>query len=169
MNYLMIFLRLVHVLGGVFWVGAGLLLFFFITPAVGASGEAGQKFMGQLVGKSRLTMILSAAAGSTILAGAILYWIDSDGFTSAWLSSGPGIGFGIGAVFGLIAFVSGLMVGRANGELASLGSQIQGKPTEAQASRMSAIRSRLATVGRINAWCLLLAALFMGTARYFSF
>lgn len=169
MNYLMVLLRLVHILGGVFWVGTGLLLFFFVSPSVMATGEAGTKFMGHLVGKSRLMMLTSAAAGSTVLAGAILYWIDSDGFSSTWLSSGPGIGFGLGAVFAIIAFISGIMVGRANTQLAALGREVQGQPTAAQASRLAALRARLGMVGAINAWCLILAAALMGTARYFSF
>ncbi len=169
MNYLIIALRLIHILGGIFWVGGAVLLFFFITPAIGASGEAGQKFIGQLMGRTRLVSIMSAAAGANVLAGAFLYWIDSDGFTSAWLRSGPGIGFGLGAVFALIGFAVGLMVGGANRQMAALGAQVKGQPTPEQASQMAAIRSRLATLGPINTWSLIIAALFMATSRYFSF
>ena len=169
MNYLMIGLRLVHILGGIFWVGGALLTFFFIAPSVGASGEAGQKFIGHLMGKTRLVSIMSAAAGANILAGAILYWIDSDGFTSPWQSSGPGIGFGLGAFFAIVGFVFGLMVGSANRQMAALGQQIQGQPTPEQASRMAAIRARLAAISPINAWSLIIAALFMAASRYFSF
>ncbi len=169
MNYLMVLLRLIHVVGGAFWAGAALVLFFFVTPAIGANGEAGQKFMGYLMGKTRLTMVLASAAGLTILAGAILFWIDSGGFTSAWLGSGPGIGFSLGALSGLIAFIAGIMAARGNTELAALGQEIQGKPTAAQSTRLVAIQSRLRITGSINAWFLLLAAALMGMARYFSF
>jgi len=169
MDYLMIVLRLIHIVAGVFWVGAGLMLFYYVTPAILQGGEAGQKIMGILMGQTRLTSILSAAAGSTVLAGFILYWIDSDGFTSAWLGTGPGIGFGLGAVFGLLAFIFGMLVGRTNQAMAALGRSIQGQPTSEQASQLAALRSRSATLGPLNAWSLILAAALMAIARYLSF
>lgn len=169
MDYFLILVRLVHVFGAVFWVGGVLLLTLFVTPAVAASAETGQKFMQQLMGHTRLSTMLAAAGGSSILAGFILYWIDSAGFTSAWLSSGPGKGFGLGAVFGLIGFAVGIMISRLNKSLAALGGQIQGQPTAEQAAQLAAIRKRVASLAPINTASLMIATVLMAVARYFNF
>jgi uncharacterized membrane protein len=165
----MIVLRLLHILSGVFWVGAGLAMFFFIGPTLGATAEAGQKFSQHLMTYTRFTAIMTASAVLTVLAGFILYWIDSGGFTSAWMHSGAGLGFGIGAFFGLIGLVFGIMVGNTNGALAKLGAQIQGKPTPEQMAQIGLLRKRQSIVSPINAYALILATLFMAIARYMRF
>ena len=115
MHIFTIILRFLHVFGGAFWFGSAIFMGFFISPAVAATAEAGQRFMGHLVLKARVHTIIAAVAGTTILAGALLYWIDSDGFSSAWTRSGPGVVFGIGGFFGLIGFIFGMMkIGRAH-------------------------------------------------------
>ncbi len=37
MNIVMLILRLVHIFGGVFWVGAALMMGFFVSPTAGAT------------------------------------------------------------------------------------------------------------------------------------
>jgi uncharacterized membrane protein len=169
MNLLVIILRLLHIISGVFWVGAGLVMFFFIGPTLGATAEAGQKFAQHLMTQTRLTAIMTSSAIMTVLAGSTLYWIDSDGLTSAWMHSGAGLGFGVGAFFGLIGLVFGLMVGNTNGALSKLGAQIQGKPTPEQMGQIGALRKRLSVISPINAYALILATLLMAVARYLHF
>lgn len=96
MNILMIVLRLLHILAGVLWVGAALVNAFFLSPTVAATDDAGQKVMAHLMGEARLSARITLASYITVLAGAALYWIDSQGLSSAWISSGPGIGFALG-------------------------------------------------------------------------
>lgn len=169
MNGLMIVLRLVHIISGIFWVGGGLVMFFFIVPTLGATAEAGQKFAQHLLTQTRFTAIVTSAAILTVLAGASLYWIDSDGLTSAWMQSGAGLGFAIGAFFALIGLIFGLMVGNTNGTLAKLGSQIQGSPTPEQMTQIGALRKRLSVISPINTYSLIFATLFMAIARYLRF
>ena len=169
MNIVILMLRLVHIFGGVFWVGAALLMSFFISPTAGITAENGQKFMQHLMGRTRFTTMMSAAGGSAVLAGILLYLIDSGGFTSAWMKSGAGIGVGIGGVFGLIGFVFGIMIGSNNTALSNLGAQIQGQPTPEQLAQIAAIRKNLSMVTPIHTWALILATLFMASARYFFF
>jgi len=169
MNYLVIILRLLHIISGVLWVGAGLVMFFFVGPTLGATAEAGQKFAQHLMTQTRFTAIVTASAILTVLAGFFLYWIDSGGLTSAWIHSGAGLGFGIGAFFGLIGFVFGIMVGNTNGSLAKIGVQIQGKPTPEQMTQIGALRKRLSVVSPINAYSLIIATLLMSIARYLHF
>ena len=166
MTYLICLLRIIHIVAGVFWVGGTLIMTFFIGPAVGATAEAGQRFVAHLMNELKFSTRMSIAAGSSVLAGFILYWIDSQGFTSAWMSSGAGRGFGIGAGFGLIGFIFGILIGRTTKAMARAGAQIQGKPSPAQMTELQALRKKQATYSVIAAVTLILATLFMSIARY---
>jgi Na+/glutamate symporter len=119
--------------------------------------------------KAGLSRRMTSAAIASVVAGFALYWLDSDGFTSAWLSSGPGKGFGIGAFFALVGLVAGIMVGRNFAALGQLGAQIQGKPTPEQLQKLQALQQQQALVGRINVYSLILATTFMAIARYLVF
>ena len=169
MIYLIWFLRIVHILAGIFWVGGALTMAFFIAPTVGATAEAGQKFAGHLMGNLKFSSRITAAAGLTILAGFILYWIDSDGFTSPWMASGAGKGFGIGAAFALVGLVFGILVGRITKSMAQLGAQIQGKPSAEQMQQMGALRKQQVTYSSVNVVALMLSVIFMAIARYLVF
>jgi uncharacterized membrane protein len=169
MNLLLVLLRLLHIVGGVFWVGGALAMNFFVGGTIRATGDAGRQFAGHLMGKTRFSQYMSASGMISILAGFILYGIDSNWFTSAWQSSGPGIGFGIGALFAVIGMVSGIMNGSNNRKMGSLGAQIQGKPTLEQAAKMSAIQKQQAWLVPVNTYSLLLSLLFMAIARYLRF
>jgi hypothetical protein len=57
------------------------------------------------------------------IAGILLYWHDSQGFTSAWMHSGAGIGFTTGALLGLIAFIFGVLTDRKLKAMAGARSQ----------------------------------------------
>ncbi len=169
MNYLIMTLRIIHILAGVVWVGGTLIMTFFIAPATGATAEAGQKFLAQLMDSMKFGQRMAAAAGLTILAGAALFWIDSDGFTSAWMNSGAGRGFGIGAGLAIIGFVFGILVGRTSRAMAKLGGQFQGKPSPEQITQMQVLRKQLTTYSITASTTLILSVIFMATARYLVF
>jgi uncharacterized membrane protein len=169
MNSYLLVLRLIHIITGIIWGGGALIMEFFISRSIAATGESGKEVAQYLMTRLRMHRFMTAMAVSTILAGTLLYWHDSDGFTSAWMTSGAGIGFGIGAVFGLIAFVSGATFGGNNAKLAQIGAQIQGKPTDEQLAQIQAIQKRIKTVSPIHIYSMILAMLFMATARYFGF
>lgn len=169
MLYLTWFLRIVHILSGVVWVGGALVMYFFIAPTSQATADAGQKFMGHLMGVTRLRTTFTVAAFLTVLAGLALFWIDSNGFTSDWMRSSAAQGFSIGAFFAIVGLVAGLMGGSNIAALGKLGAQAQGKPTPEQLQQMQAIQKRLAVLGPINVYSLILAVLFMSIARYLRF
>lgn len=166
MHYLTIVLRFIHVFGGAFWFGGAMLMSFFISPTVAATAEAGQKFMGHLIGKVRIHIIFTVAASLTILAGLGLYAIDSDGFVSAWTKSGTGVMFGIGGFFGLIGYIFGFMLGNNLSVLVKTGSEIQGKPTPEQLGKIQATQKKLKIVGPISAFSLIISVFCMSVARY---
>ncbi len=169
MLYLIWLLRLVHIGAGVIWVGGALAMNFFIAPTLKATGDAGRQFAGHLMGKTRFSMMMTYSAISSVTAGFILYGIDSNWFTSAWQSSGPGIGFGTGALLALIGLVTGIMNGNNNKAMGRLGAQIQGKPTPEQAAKLAAVLKQQGWVVPVNTYSLLLALLLMAIARYLRF
>ncbi len=169
MNSLVIVLRIVHILSGVFWVGGAIILGYVITPAVAATGENGQKFMVHLVTQSKITLRITASAILTVVAGGSLYWIDSGGLTSGWISSPAGWGFGIGATLGLIGLIFGILVGINVSRLGRLASEIKGKPSPDQMSEIQAAQKRLKFISPINTIALILALACMATARYWRF
>jgi uncharacterized membrane protein len=160
--YLVWLLRIIHIVAGVVWVGGTLIMTFFIGPTVGATGEAGQKFVGHLMSNLKFSNRMAAASGLTILAGFILYFRGG----AALMESRFGIGLGIGALFALIGFVSGMFIGRTIKAMAELGAQMQGKPTPDQLKEMQALQRRQATVSMISTISVLLATVFMAIARY---
>jgi uncharacterized membrane protein len=169
MDLLVISLRIVHIMAAILWGGGALVMEFFIGRTILATGETGQKFAQHLMNTVRMHKFMTVAAISTVLAGGWLYWIDSNGFSSAWIGSSAGIGFGIGAGFGLIAFVFGAIFGSSNAKLAQIGTQIQGKPTSEQLTEILAIQKRIKVVAPIHVGGMILAMLFMATARYLVF
>jgi uncharacterized membrane protein len=169
MNILVLVLRIVHIVSGVFWVGSSLFTGIFLGPAVSATAEAGQRVLAQLVTKARFATIVSASAGLTVIAGGWLYWIDSQGLTSGWTQSGPGTGFGIGALFALVGLVFGGMVGRDTSTLGKIATEISGKPTPEQLGKIVAARKQLAYAGPTSTITLLIALICMATARYWVF
>lgn len=169
MNYLVLILRLVHIVGGVFWVGSSMISTFFLSPAVAATGDSGQKFMAHLVTKAGISTRITGAAILTVLAGGWLYWIDSGGLTSAWQYSGAGIGFGIGGFLALVGLAFGIIVGVNTAKLGKLASEIQGKPSPEQMTQIQAAQRRLAFAGPVSTITLIIALICMATARYWVF
>jgi uncharacterized membrane protein len=165
MTYLIWLLRIVHIVSGVIWVGGTLTMTFFIGPTVGATADAGQKFIGYLMNTLKFSTRMSAAAGLTVLAGLALYGLDARA-GSAWARSPFAIGLGIGAIFALIGFVTGIMIGRTTKAMAQLGAQMQGKPSPQQMSQMQEIRRQQALYSNISVAALIIAVIFMAVSRY---
>ena len=168
-DWLRLILRIVHIVAGAFWFGGVAMMTFFIAPTLREMGDAGPKFVAALVRNRKFTVRMSAAAGLTVLAGFILYWIDSSGFTSEWMQSSPGRGFGIGAAFGAIGFVFGLLIGRNTNALVNLGAQIQGQPSPDQVAKLQALQKKQGTYSMIASISLLLSLIFMAISRFFVF
>jgi len=165
MIYLIWLLRIIHIGAGIFWVGGALTMTFFVGPTVGATAEAGQKFVGHLMNNLKFSNRMASAAGLTILAGAILFGLDARA-GSAWFRSSFATGLSIGAGFALIGFIVGILIGRNTKAMAQLGAQMQGSPSPQQLAQMHAIQKRQTTYSYINVAALFLAVIFMAIARY---
>ena len=166
MNIYLLVLRLVHVFAAIIWGGGAIIMEFFIGRSIAGTGELGQKFAQHLMNTVQMHKFMIVAAVSTVVAGGLLYWHDSNGLSSAWMHSSAGIGFGIGSVFGLIAFIFGAIFGGSNAKLAQVGAQIHGKPSDEQMIQIQAIQKRIKTVSPIHVYSMLLAMIFMAISRY---
>ena len=165
MIYLIWLLRIIHIVAGVFWVGGTLIMTFFVSPSISAMGESGQKFVGHLMNNLKFSNRMSAAAGATILAGLLLFWLDARA-GEAWLRSSFATGLKLGAALALVGLVLGIMGGRTARAIAQLGAQIQGKPSPAQQTQIQAIQKRQSAYSTMAAITLVLAVVFMAVARY---
>lgn len=112
-----------------------------------------------------------AAGTVSIASGAYLYWALSRSAALAWLGSGPGLTYTLGAIAAVCAAIVGGVVNiptaRRLGELAA----VQGGSAESDTAQ-SAVRvklaARLALGTRVAAALLATAILTMAAARYVS-
>jgi hypothetical protein len=170
MSWLTIVLRLIHIAAGALWAGASVTFAAFVEPTAAALGQDGGRFLQRMAGKSGFPKFMSAVTLLTIASGAWLYWRDSAGLQPAWILSGPGMSFTIGALAGLVAAVIGFTVqSAAAARLSGLGRQVQaagGPPSPEIQEQMRALQQRLKTGGMISMAMLVLAVIGMGAARY---
>ena len=165
----LLILRLVHVVGGIFWVGGTLLTTFFLIPAIATMGPAGGEVFAA-VQRRKLSAYMLAAAVLTVLSGLRLLWITSGGFSPAYFATAPGIGFSTAATSALAALLLGMLVSRpAAMRAAKLGGSMAGAPAERRAeigAQIAVLRRRSAVFGTAVAILLLFAAAGMSVARY---
>lgn len=163
-------LRFVHIVGGVFWVGAVFLMVGFIFPTVRATGPQGGRFMQELMQRRRLSVYMNAAAGLTMLSGFILYGRLIAATDGAWAGTRTGMALGIGGLATVIAaIIGGSIIGRGGQRLGKLGEAIQasgGPPSPEQAAEMSRLQARMGGAMRVVAGLLLVAVTSMAIARY---
>jgi hypothetical protein len=170
MDTYMVVLRIVHILAGVFWVGAAFMTILFLQPTAREIGPAAGPFMAHLAGKKRLIDWVLGAAGLTILAGLLMYWRVSGGLDADWIGSAPGISLTIGALCGIAAFSLGLTIVKPT-ILATLaiGRDVAasgGPPTPEQGAQLQALQKRGKAVGQVIVPLLVVAVIGMAAARY---
>jgi len=169
MDVYLIVLRIVHVIAGAFWVGAGLTASLFLQPTAREVGPAAGPFMTHLAQRKRLPDVMLAAAGLTILAGLLMYWQVSYGFDADWIGSSYGLTITIGALAAIAAAALGGSVVR--GSMSKAGAIAQsaasgGGPTPEQASEMQALQRRARTAGALMLGLLVVATALMAAAQY---
>jgi hypothetical protein len=168
-DLVMVVLRLVHVVFGVFWAGSMFFVVSFLLPTARDAGPGGAPFMRRFARSS----FVNAAVGSavlTILSGLVMFWLVSSRADAGWMGSPEGITLSLGALAALIAFGIGLGYQRpAAMRLAALAAEIEaagGAPSEAQQRELPAIQARMMRGGRWIATLLLVAVVCMGVFRY---
>jgi hypothetical protein len=101
--------RFVHIISGILWAGSAFFVFVFVGPTAEALGPDGGKFIGHMVVKRKMARVILSFAGLTTLGGVVIYLKASSGLDPDWIGTPTGVGFTIGALAGIIAFVLGLV------------------------------------------------------------
>ena len=170
MDWYMVVLRIVHVLAGVFWVGAAFVTILFLQPTAREIGPAAGPFMAHLAGKKRLVDWVLRAAGLTVLAGLLMYWRVTSGLEWDLITSAYGISLTIGALCAIAAFSLGLSIVRPTiMATLAIGREVAesgGPPTPDQQAQLQALSKRGKDVGTVIVPLLVVAVAGMAAARY---
>jgi hypothetical protein len=163
-------LRIVHVGAAMAWFGGAIVGSFFLFPTAEALGAAAGPFMDHLTRRRRMGAFFPIVALLTIVAGAALYWRDSNGLDAAWITSPSGFAFTLGGLAAIVAFVGGMILigpsvaaqAAVERELVASGSA----PNAEQTARLARAAARMRLATRIDLPLLLLAAVTMAIGRY---
>ena len=165
-------LRLVHIISGVFWVGAAMFTALLLAPTLRALGPGAGPVMNQLVKVRKLPMVMMVSALLTMAAGIWLFMIDMSVSDGAFMRSGSGKTFGIGAVFAILAFAIGMAVNApASTRIAAIGTAAAargGPPSPEEQAELQRLQGRMSTASQIVTVLLVLATGAMAIARYVS-
>lgn len=164
----LIVLRVVHVLGGVMWVGTGVFMMFFLGPALQTMGPAAGQVMGGLQ-KRKFMVVLPIVALLTMLSGLRLMMIASGNFGAGYFQTPMGKTFAGAGALAILAFVIGLVVNRPTMvKMGTLQQSMASDPVSKDkiAAEIKALQQRMAIAGTIVTAMLLLAAAGMAVARY---
>jgi uncharacterized membrane protein len=169
MDPLLILLRIVHVVGGVFWAGAILFVAFFLEPAVREAGPGGAKVM-QGLRKRRYLEVVPTVAFLTLVSGYALYGRIFGRLLPGAGASGVELALGLGGFASVVAFVIGVSFLRPSAlRIGTLGAKLAQTPTERRApleEEIGRLRTRMRQSGRWVAILLGVAVVTMAVGRY---
>jgi len=166
-----IWLRVVHILAGIFWVGSTVFLAAFLLPTARAAGSEGGRFVERVMQQRGLGPALGVAMLLTLVTGFVMFGRLSAGFQRAWVLSPHGLALGLGALAAILATLVGVAVNATAGvRLGRLRRRLAtqaGAPSPADVAEMAALGTRIERGTAVAAGLLVLAAAAMASARYF--
>lgn len=169
MDFLLVLMRLLHIVLGAFWAGTLIFNALFLIPTIRDTGPDGAKVVAGLM-RRRFFDVIPAVAGLTILSGFWLYWRASLGFQPAYMFSSTGMTYGVGALAAILALVLGVTVMRPSMLRAAALTQAAGAAPpherETKLAQAQALRVRGAKAGNIVALLLAIATGAMAVGRY---
>ncbi|MYD09783.1 MAG: hypothetical protein F4X02_07035 [Chloroflexi bacterium] len=152
-------LRLLHIVAGLIWVGAAIVMSCYIEPALERAGVGGSPFLRALYGSASFARLIPLSALVTTVAGLLLYGLMS--YHEA-MSSSMGMAITLGALFGLLAFGHGYFaVWRSVGRFAAM---VASETTDETA--LAQLQDRMRRNGRVSMWLALVSLMLMAGARY---
>ena len=164
----LIVLRIIHVVGGIAWVGIALFMAFFLGPALQKMGPAAGQVLGALQRRKFMT-ILPIIAILTLLSGLRLMMIASGNFGPGYFQTPMGKTFAGAGVAAIVAFVIGIVVNRPTMmKMGTLQQSMTSDPVSKEkiAAEIRTLQQRMAVVGFIVTALLLIATIGMSIARY---
>lgn len=170
MNALILVLRLVHILGGIMWVGAVVFTSFFLLPAMRDAGPAAAGAVMGALQRRKFMVFMPIVALCTIVSGFWLFMIVGGDDLGAFARSPMGQTLSGAAGLAVIGLFAGLIVIRPAAEAAA--KLAQRIPSAAEGERpalqqqMQSLQRRTATASTIVTAMLIVAAIGMAVARY---
>ena len=163
-------LRIIHIGGGIVWVGGMTIMAVFIMPVLAGLGPAAGPVMAG-INQKKFPVVMPIIAILTILSGLRLLMIDSANVQGAYFQSPVGRTFATAGGIAIVAFAFGLALVRpAMMKAVSLGQQMATATDDATKSRIAsemAVARKKGALGNLIVFVLLiLAALGMSVARY---
>jgi hypothetical protein len=163
-------LRLVHILGGMVWVGSGIFNSFFLLPTLAQAGPAAGQVIAGLQ-RRRLFTILPIVALLTILSGFRLMWIMSAGFSPGYFASTSGRAYAWSGVAAIVGFLVGVVIARpaavrVAGLSATLAATTDAATRASLTTTLEALRRRSSIASSPAVALVILAAAGMAVARY---
>jgi uncharacterized membrane protein len=173
MLVLAIVLRFVHVIASVCWAGGAFFIFLFVEPTAKALAPSGMEFFQYMIAKRRASVFMVTTSTLTVISGALLFWQDASGQWLTWMKTGPGLGFTLGSLAGVVVYCVGMFgVNPRAKRIAELGAEIHaagGPPSPEQGAEMQKLDKELSRFGIIDFVLVALSLALMGTARYWLF
>ena len=162
-------LRLVHILGGMIWVGSGIFNSFFLLPTLAQAGPAAGQVIAGLQ-RRRLFTILPIVALLTILSGVRLMQITSAGFSPAYFASASGRTYAWSGVAAIVGFLIGVFIARPAAMRAAKVGAAMATASDAdrasQAATLERYRRTSSITSSLSVALVVLAAAGMAVARY---
>jgi uncharacterized membrane protein len=170
--YLLV-LRFVHIVASVGWAGGAFIFFLFVEPTAKAMAPSGMQFVQHMVNKRRYSVFMAITSTLTVLSGGLLIWQRAGGDWLTYVGSGPGLGFTLGAVAGVVVYFIGMFGVKPRAEkIAKLGQEIQmagGPPTPAQGAMLHRLDREMSTLGLADFLLVAVSLGLMATARFWLF
>jgi uncharacterized membrane protein len=161
MNSELIVLRIVHILAGVFWVGAALYLALLLEPRLRGLGRDVEQAVLTSISRLNSLWITGSAVVTIVFGLTLIARTPSRGFDQLF-STGWGVAISIGLFASLAAF---LLSGYVGAQTARLRRSLSGE-SQADAISSNALRRRIALFSRLNAALVVIAVGAMASARY---
>jgi uncharacterized membrane protein len=171
--FIFLVLRFIHIVASVCWAGGGFIFFLFVEPTAKAMAPTGMQFVQYMVVKRRFSIFMVISSTLTVLTGALLLWKDAGGQWLAFMQTGPGLGFTLGSVVGILVYFIGMFgVNPRAKKMAKIGGEIQaagGRPTPEQGAELQKLDKEMSTLGLLDFVLVALSLALMASARYWLF
>lgn len=163
-------LRIIHILGGIAWVGAALFVALYLLPASRTVGPAAGPLMREVNEGRKLHVYMSSMSMFTLLSGFALAWRDAGPLGFRWFEQGTGLVYGIGAIAAVAAsVVGGALIGpsaKGAADIAAKAQSEQRELTSAERDTQMALQAKMTFAVKLGAALLVTASVAMASARY---
>ena len=168
-QWLVISLRVVHILTGAAWVGGAFLLMGFIVPRARTLGPmTGGAYLNGFLDHPWFSLYISLVEGLAVVTGLVLYLNSSNGLRGAWMTSATGLAFSIGGAAAMLALGISVPISTSLSKLyyLTLDLSSEEKENRDQVCALDERHTRLARLGAIYTTLLAVAVVGMASAQY---